>query len=199
LGCDRSRFRNLQTTIAYWFLASDSELVFDGDTGDTVANPASLRYGLEISNYYTPFPWLTINADFAASQARYNATNPAGRYVEEAASEVADAGILVHDLAGREFGLRWRYFGPRHLTANGAINSSATSLFYLRLGYQFSPNWSIGVDVYNLLNTRAQDIAYYYASRLKFEPPGPDNGGYNDIEFHPAESRSVRVTLTARF
>jgi hypothetical protein len=35
---------------------------------------------LEVSNFYTPFPWLTINADFATSQARYNATNPAGPY-----------------------------------------------------------------------------------------------------------------------
>jgi hypothetical protein len=53
--------------------------------------------------------------------------------------------------------------------------------------------------IFNLLNTRAQDIAYYYASRLKNEPPGPDGGGYNDLEFHPAEPRSVRVTMTARF
>jgi hypothetical protein len=55
------------------------------------------------------------------------------------------------------------------------------------------------VDVFNLLKTYQQDIAYYYASRLKFELPGPDGGGYNDIEFHPAESRSVRVTLTDKF
>jgi outer membrane receptor protein involved in Fe transport len=112
---------------------------------------------------------------------------------------VVDAGVLMHDLGGWDFSLRWRYFGPRHLTSDNSIFSSATSLFYLRLGYQFNPTWSIGIDVYNLLNTRAQDIAYYYASRLRFERPGPDNGGYNDIEFHPAEPRSVRVTLTAKF
>ena len=199
IGLRTTIIPNLQSTIAYWFLASNSELVFDGDTGNTVANPASLRWGIEVSNYYTPFRWLTINADFAASQARFNAFNPTGPYVPEAVTEVVDAGVLIHDLDGWEFSLRWRYFGPRHLTSDNRIFSSATSLFYLRLAYQFNPTWSIGFDIYNLLDTRAQDIAYYYASRLKFEPPGPDNGGYNDIEFHPAESRSVRVTVTARF
>jgi len=115
---------------------------------------------------------------------------------------VIDSGIILHNLPifpGFEASLRWRFFGPRELTQSNQIHSEATSLFYLRLGYQFNPRYSIAVDVYNLLNTHAQDIAYYYASRLKFEPPSPDGGGYNDIEIHPAESRSVRVTLTARF
>jgi hypothetical protein len=37
---------HLQTTFALWYLASNSELVFDGDTGDTEATPASQRYGI---------------------------------------------------------------------------------------------------------------------------------------------------------
>jgi len=113
------------------------------------------------------------------------------------------ANIVLHNVPnlphGLEASLRWRYFGPRELTQSNQIHSEATSLFYLRLGYDFNPQFSIAVDVFNLLNTHAQDIAYYYASRLKFEPPGPDAGGYNDIEVHPAESRSVRLTFTARF
>jgi len=171
IGLRTTILPNLQSTVAYWFLASNSELVFDGDTGDTVPNPASLGWGLEISNYYTPFPWLTINADFATSQARFNATNPTGPYVPEAVTEVVDAGVLVDNLSGWQFSL-YGVTLARHLTSDDRIFSSATSLFYLRLGYQFSPTWSVGVDVYNLFNTEAQDIAYYYASRLKFEPPG---------------------------
>ena len=115
---------------------------------------------------------------------------------------VIDSGIILHNppiLPEFETSLRWRFFGPRELTQSNQIHSEATSLFYLRLGYQFNARYSVAVDVYNLLNTHAQDIAYYYESRLKFEPPGPDGGGYNDIEIHPAESRSVRVTFTAKF
>ena len=194
----------LQTTVAYWFLFSNGELTFDGDTGDTVPGPQSVRYGLEISNYYEPTNWLTCNADFALSQARFQDPGAnGGQYVPESVGMVMDAGIVLHNVPslprGLEASLRWRYFGPRELTQSNQIHSEATSLFYLRLGYDFNPQFSIAVDVFNLLNTHAQDIAYYYASRLKFEPPGPDDGGYNDIELHPAESRSVRVTLTARF
>jgi hypothetical protein len=73
--------------------------------------------------------------------------------------------------------------------------------FYLNGGFGFHSNDARGtkIDIFNLLNVRADDIAYYYASRLKNEPPGPDGGGYNDVEFHPAEPRSIRVTVTARF
>jgi hypothetical protein len=194
----------LQTTVAYWFLFSNGELTFDGDTGDTVPGPQSVRYGLEISNYYEPTKWLTCNADFALSQARFQDPGAnGGQYVPESVGMVMDAGIVLQNVPnlprGLEASLRWRYFGPRELTQSNQIHSEATSLFYLRLGYEFNPQFSIAVDIFNLLNTRAQDIAYYYASRLKFEPPGPDDGGYNDIEIHPAESRSIRVTLTARF
>jgi|HubBroStandDraft_6_1064221.scaffolds.fasta_scaffold188892_2 hypothetical protein len=34
---------------------------------------------------------------------------------------------------------------------------------------------------------------------MKNEPPEPNGGGYNDVEFHPAEPRSVRETVMARF
>ena len=202
MGIRSTWIPGLQTTVAYWFLFSNGELTFDGDSGDTVPGPPSVRYGVEISNYYTPNDWLTFNIDFAQSQARFTAANSGGQYVPESVDVVIDSGIIVHNpplFPGFEVSLRWRFFGPRELTQSNQIHSEATSLFYLRLGYQFNPRYSIAVDIYNLLNTRAQDVAYYYASRLKFEPPGPDGGGYNDIELHPAESRSVRVTLTARF
>jgi hypothetical protein len=194
----------LQTTVAYWFLFSNGELTFDGDTGDTVPGPQSVRYGLEISNFYEPTNWLTCNVDFALSQARFQDPGAnGGQYVPESVGMVMDAGVVLRNVPnlphGLEASLRWRYFGPRELTQSNQIHSEATSLFYLRLGYDFNPQFSIAVDVFNLLNTHAQDIAYYYASRLKFEPPGPDDGGYNDIEVHPAESRSVRVSLIARF
>jgi hypothetical protein len=47
------------------------------------------------------------------------------------------------------------------------------------------------VSVLNLLDARASDIQYYYASRL----PGEPAGGVNDIHFHPVEPRQVRVAL----
>jgi TonB dependent receptor len=199
VGIRTTAIPHLQSTFALWYLASDSELVFGGDTGDTEATPASQRYGIEFSNYYTPFRWLTLNADYAWSNARYSQFNPAGQYVPEAVEQVLDAGISVHDLYGFQADLRFRYFGPRALIEDNSVRSKATALLYAGVGYRFNATWSINVDIFNLLNSREEDIAYYYASRLKNEPPGPDGGGYNDLELHPSEPRSIRVTVTARF
>ena len=93
----------LQTTVAYWFLFSNGELTFDGDTGDTVPGPQSVRYGLEISNYYEPTNWLTCNADFALSQARFQDPGAnGGQYVPESVGMVMDAGIVLFNYNGAD-------------------------------------------------------------------------------------------------
>jgi len=53
----------------------------------------------------------------------------------------------------------------------------------------------VGMEAFNLLNSKSSAIDYYNQSRLLSE--GPD--GQNDIHFHPIESRSARMTVNARF
>jgi hypothetical protein len=51
------------------------------------------------------------------------------------------------------------------------------------------------LDVFNLFDAQVDDIAYFYRSRLRGEPiPGVD-----DVHFHPAERRSVRLAAALRF
>ena len=188
--------RDLQSTLTFWALELQSELVFDGDIGTNVASPYhSVREGLEWANYYTPTKWLTIDADFASSTAHYEGNPPGGDYVPEAAGVVLASGITVHDICGWSSSLRWRYFGPRYLTQDGVERSPTTSLLCYDISYKINKTWSITGDIFNLLNARADDITYYYASRLRGEP----SGGVNDFMFHPAEPRTFRVALTAKF
>lgn len=116
-----------------------------------------------------------------------------------AVEQVLDAGVSLHNFHGFEAALRCRYFGPRALIEDNSVRSKPTALLYASVGYQFSKTWSIQLGAFNVLNSRVNDIEYYYASRLKNESPGPDAVGYNDRHIHPAESRNFRVTLTARF
>jgi len=46
-------------------------------------------------------------------------------------------------------------------------------------------------SVLNILDARASDIQYYYASRL----PGEAAGGSPDVHFHPVEPRQLRLSL----
>lgn len=187
---------NLQSSLTFWVLRLQSELIFDGDSGTTVPSPdPDLRKGVEWANYYTPTKWLTIDADFADSSAHF-LNNPAGGdYVPEAARVVISSGVTVHDVCGWSTSLRWRYFGPRYLTQDGTQMSPATSLLYYNLSYKINQRWTISGDIFNLLNTKADDITYYYTYRLQGEPAAGVNG---DV-FHPVEPRTFRLSLIARF
>ncbi len=71
VGARTAILPHLQNELTFWYLHLDSEQVFDGDHGVTVPSFPSHRYGIESANYYTPFPWLTIDADIAYSIARF--------------------------------------------------------------------------------------------------------------------------------
>jgi outer membrane receptor protein involved in Fe transport len=187
----------LQSSISVWLLDLKSELVWDGDAGTNVPSGPTRRFGVEFSNFYTPTPWLTIDADYAWSHARFTDHEPDGPYVPEALVQIFDGGIAIHDLDGAldplTAGMRLRYFGPRPLTQDGAVQSKATTLVYADLGWRIDARWRAAFDVFNLLDARASDIDYYYTSRLQGEPAA----GENDIHTHPAEPREFRVSVTA--
>jgi hypothetical protein len=68
---------HLQSTLALWYLHSNSELQQDGDTGTTVASEqSSNRYGLEWANYYTPTDHLALDFDIADSRAQFTQIDP---------------------------------------------------------------------------------------------------------------------------
>lgn len=52
IGIRTEAITGLQSSLAFWQLDSDSELVFVGDAGETEASRASKRYGIEWNNHY---------------------------------------------------------------------------------------------------------------------------------------------------
>jgi len=195
IGARSEYVPNLQSSIAFWYLHLDSELVFDGDTGTTEASLPSKRIGVEWSNHYTPLPWLLLDLDLAWTKARFTGNNPDGNYIPEALQATAQAGVTVQNLGLWTASIFGRYFGPRYLTQDGSIRSNSTTVFNLQATYQLNPNARIRFDVFNLFNAKTNDIAYYYTSRLPGEPPE----GVADILFHPMESRSFRLGLLYNF
>ena len=59
-------------------------------------------------------------------------------------------------------------------------------------GYRWN-NLEFRLEVFNLLDSDDQDIAYYFASRLEGEPLD----GVMDVHLHPLEPRTVRGSVTA--
>ena len=196
VGMRTQAIRGLDSTLAVFILDFDSELTFNGDAGDTSPNRPSRRIGVEWANRYRPATWAMLDADVAYTYARFkDVDNPIGNLIPDAPAVVASAGITLGKDIGWFGTVRWRYFGARPLIEDGSVTSGATSLFDARLGYTFDSGLKLNLDVLNLLNTQADQIDYYYTSRL----PGEPLAGVNDVHFHPVEPLAFRFTVAKAF
>jgi hypothetical protein len=195
LGVRTRAIPKLNSSLSFWLLDLDSELLFIGDAGTTEASRPSRRYGVEWANYYTPAPWIVLDADFAFSHARFTDKDPAGDRIPGTISAAIAAGITIQDLKGYFGSLRVRHFGSRPLIEDNSVRSNSTTLMNLEIGRRFGKDLQISLGVFNLLDSRASDIDYFYTSRLRGEPAA----GVDDIHTHPVEPRAFRGTISLRF
>ena len=210
LGARTSIVPGLVSTLSFWYLQSNSELTFSGDSGDTEANGPSRKYGLEWATFYRPTRWLTLSADFAFSHARYTDPQAAvdgqsGTYIANSIPVVISAAAVVETPRGIFGGLRLRYFGSQPLIEDDSERQPGSTIVNALVGYRFS-RYELSVGVLNLFDSKADDIAYYYASRLptsltatkplREEPAGTS---MNDFHVHPVEPFQVRGSLTVHF
>jgi hypothetical protein len=202
---------HLQSTLALWYLRSNSELMQDGDTGGTSASEqSSNRYGVEWANYYTPTEHLAVDFDLANSRAQFTETDgddaapnsAGGKHVPEAVGVVISSGITLHDYAGFSSSMRLRYFGPRDLTSDGIFRSNQTVMLNGELGYQIKKKWHVSAEFLNMLDREDSDIDYAYESRVI---PGITPGGtpigspvFTRVA-HPVEPFQVRFALGRSF
>jgi outer membrane receptor protein involved in Fe transport len=223
----------LTSAVTLFVLDSASEILFVGDAGDTEASRPSRRTGIEWTNDYRPRSWLTLEADIAVTHARFLGDDPGqavtyaslagfpssqignapGNAIPGAPNMIASAGITLGEKTGWFGALRYRYFGPRPLTEDGAFLSPATGLLNGRLGYRFDNGWRIQLDGFNLLDSRSDQITYAYGSLIKsdalFAMCFPSQGaptapaavcqtGVMDRVLHPVEPLAIRLTLAGQ-
>jgi outer membrane receptor protein involved in Fe transport len=194
LGVRTEIIRGLESSLALWQLKMDSELLFVGDAGTTEPSRPSERYGVEWTNHYRANSWLLFDFDVSLSHARFTDDDPAGDYIPGAIEQAVSAGITI-DSYGPWYGmLQYRYFGPRPLIEDNSVRSNSTSLTNMRIGYKIEQKWRVHLDVFNLFDSKDDDITYYYESQLQGEPAPVE-----DIHFHPVEPRTFRVSLTGYF
>lgn len=196
----------LTSSVAFWYLQSNSELFFAGDAGANVdSDRPGQRYGVEWNNIYRPFDWLTIDADFAASQAFYTDHNRVvGDRIPEAIKRSASIAATLHDLPaapGLTASLRLRHFAARDLIEDGSQKSRPSTVVNGRLTYQANARLTFGLEALNLFNVKYNDAEYYDAYRLKGQPANPssDDGSYLGHVIHAGEPREIRVSVTSKF
>jgi outer membrane receptor protein involved in Fe transport len=191
VGLRTVRIRGLQSTVAFWYLGLDSELLFVGDAGTTEAGRPSRRVGFEWTNYARLTPWLSLDADLAFTHARFTDDDPVGARIPGALDRVISAGLTFEPRQPVFGSIRVRHFGPRPLTEDGRVTSKSTTIWNGEIGYRLSGRTRLVIEAFNLFDAEVSDIDYFYASRL----PGEPAGGVEDTHFHPAMPRSARIGI----
>ena len=197
IGLRSTLIPGYHSTLALWYLELDSELVFVGDAGTTEPSGESERIGLEWTNYYKITNWLTLDFDVAYVDAKFSDAPSNQDEIPNAVPLTIATGASVKFDNGLFGSIRVRHLDRYPLEESGTIESDATTLVNLQIGYEIeSRGLGIHVDILNLFDSDDNDITYFYASRpLATDPPE----GIEDIHFHPVEPRTIRVYLSKKF
>jgi len=180
-------------TSVVWFLKSESELVFVGDAGTTEPSERSERFGVELTGFLRPVPWLALDASYSWSNARFDGLPNGQDRIPGGLEHVVSAGATV--TAGPfSSSLRLRHFAAYPLIEDNTQRAGSTTLVNLGAAYTWR-RVTFDLTVVNLFDSKDNDIQYYYASRLPSEPLG----GVDDTHRHPVEPRQLRGTLKLAF
>jgi outer membrane receptor protein involved in Fe transport len=183
-----------KASLALWALDLESELIFVGDVGETEVSGGTRRIGLEALFSWSPAPGVSFDASGAMTKARYRGDPAGGDRIPNALEYVVTAGVTARVWEGGVAQATLRRLGPAPLVEDNSARAPPATLVNLAL-VQVLGSWTVTLDVLNLLDSKDNDITYFYASRL----PGEPADGVEDIHFHPIEPRQLRVSLKYAF
>lgn len=196
VGARTSAGARAQSSLALWWLDSDSELIYTAEDGVTSPERPGRRAGLEWLNVLRLTRWLTTDLDAAWSSARYR-TDPLGegRAIPDAASAVVGAGLGVSTTRVAA-NLRARYLGSRPLLSSGTRSVEGSLVLNGQLELRVSRSLRLMLQGFNLLDRRYEDTAYYYTTRLRDPRTGQlEEAAVADEVTHPGQPRTLRIGL----
>lgn len=187
-------------TVAVFNLDAQSEITYDPDVGMDSAGPASHRYGYEVNATYQASRWLEFYGSFSQDRARFDTpyadgTGHTGYFLPNAPFATGSLTAYVTNLGPWSGALQLRYLSAYPLSSDDAVRGSGYHEWNGDVHYALGGGWAAAIGAYNLLNTKANAMEFWYVDRL----PGEAAGGVADVHIHPLEPFSLRLTLTKRF
>ena len=186
-------WHGLAVTLGYFWLESDSELLFVGDTGSTEPGDASDRTGFELSAFWNISERWTADLSGTVVDSQFVGVPSGFDHIPNAHGRVIGAGITYAEPEGWVGSIRVRHFGDAPLVEDDSVQHDATTLISAGLSYDFG-NWEVGIELINLFDAEDDDIAYWFESRLASEP-----AAVADVHFHPVDPFSVRASVRIEF
>ena len=200
VGMKTQYLSGLQSSIAFWRLNSDSEIIYSADSsiGSTTPNGASQRSGVEWNNHFIANRWLFLDADLAWTHAQYTSINDnglLGNAIPNAVGKVAIFRAAVHDIGAWSAGWETRYIGAYPLNQVASLSAPSAVVTNLRLQDKLSPTTSVFLDVLNAFNRRYNDITYAQDYQVTPSSAAVPEG----VTVHPGEPRQLRVSVRVLF
>ena len=184
----------LNSTLVFYRLDIDSELVFVGDAGGTEANNGSQRSGVEATVFWQLADWLALDTEYSKTRARFRNTPSNMDSIPGAIESSFSMGLNAAWNNGLSSSLQVRHLGESPLAEDDSVRADGSTLINLGVAFRRS-NYAFRLDAFNLLDSDDLDISYFYASRLANE----SESGVEDIHFHPLEPRAFRFSLSYYF
>ncbi|HEY2418644.1 MAG TPA: TonB-dependent receptor, partial [Steroidobacteraceae bacterium] len=192
--------QRLAATVAVFNLDAQSEITYNPDEGMDSAGPGSHRIGYEINATYQALRWLEFYGSFSQDRARYttafdDGTGHVGFYLPNAPFATGSLNVYVKNLGHWSGGLEYRYLGAFPLSSDDRVQGSGYGEWSGDIHYALAGGWGVAVGVFNILNSHANAMEYWYVDRL----PGEPAEGQADIHVHPLEPRALRLTVSKNF
>ncbi len=198
LGMKTEAMSGVQTSLVLWRLDFDSELVYVGDAGGTEAGRASTRTGVEWNNRWLPSSRWILDADLAWTRPRYSNDDGSGVHIPNAVEKVAMLAVTIKDVAYWNLSAQLRYIGAAALVEDNSVKSSPSTTVNLKARRKWDKHHEVDVDVLNLFNRQYNDIAYLGSDLKPYKSNLLVLNG-NQVQVHPGEPRTLRMTYAYRF
>jgi outer membrane receptor protein involved in Fe transport len=191
---------NLTATLALYNLDAQSETTYDPDVGQDSAGPASRRRGVEVNVTYQALRWLELYGSYSANHARYttpydDGTGHVGYYLPNAPIATGSLNMYVKNLGPWDGSLAYRYLSTFPLSSDNVIRGHGYGEWNVDANYHFGEGWRAGLALYNLLNTHANSMEFWYVDRLA----GESAPGVADVHVHPLEPFEARFVVSKSF
>ncbi|MVM28868.1 TonB-dependent receptor plug domain-containing protein [Spirosoma sp. HMF4905] len=190
LGVIIKPFPKLLVNAAAWYLWLQQEFVYVGDEGVVEPSGRSRRMGVDLSVRYQLTKTLYADLDLNTAKPRSIDAEAGQNYLPLAPTFTSTGGLSLQTHYGLSGSLRYRYIANRPANEDNSVVAQGYFVTDMQANYA-KRNYTLGLSVQNLLNTRWKETQFDTESRLKGEAAPVE-----EIHFTPGTPFFARLSLT---
>lgn len=190
LGIIVKPFPKLLINAAAWYLWMQQEFVYVGDEGVVEPSGRSRRQGIDVSVRYQLTRNLFADVDLNTAKPRALDAERGQNYLPLAPVFTSTGGLSLQTQYGLSGSLRYRYIANRPANEDNSIVAKGYFVTDMQANYA-RKQYTVGLSVQNLLNTRWKETQFATESRLQNESTPVD-----EIHFTPGTPFFARLSLT---